>query len=74
LPKEIAVMADQLLMVEPERFVARAREVIAEWIVEDQAKARRKLERNLRVMSNSEVPANRAVLLNETHAQNGARQ
>ena len=37
--REIAVMADQLLMAEPGPFVARAKEVIAEWIAADQAKA-----------------------------------
>ena len=39
-PRDIAVMADQLLMAEPEPFVARARETVAEWIAADQAKAR----------------------------------
>ena len=37
--REIAVMAEQLLMDEPDPFVARAKETIAEWIVADQAKA-----------------------------------
>jgi hypothetical protein len=71
--REIAVMADQLLMDEPEPFVARAKEVIAEWIAEDQAKERRRLAHKSKVMSKEERPAVQGVQLHETHAQNGAR-
>jgi hypothetical protein len=60
-------MADALLLEEPERFVARARKVLA---AEIERKLLRTFERNLRVMSNAESPALQGVLVNETHAQN----
>ena len=47
-----------------------ANALIAPWFIE-QVRARI-AERNSKHLSNSEVPANRGVLLNETHAQNGA--
>ena len=53
--REIAVMAEQLLMAEPGPFVARARETVAKWIAEDQAKERRKLERKSQHTFSAEV-------------------
>jgi hypothetical protein len=35
-PKDITVMANQLLLAEPEPFIARARETIAGWIAKEQ--------------------------------------
>ena len=38
-PKDITRMSMAILEAEPERYVARARETIARWIVQDQRKA-----------------------------------
>ena len=49
---------------------AMANELIGPWLIE-QVKAQI-AARNLRVMSKDESPATQGLLLNETHAQNGA--
>jgi hypothetical protein len=66
----IRARGDKLSLYSHAQLVTQANAMIGPWLVE-QAK-RQIAERKAKVMSNSEVPANRAVLLNETHAQNGA--
>jgi hypothetical protein len=71
--REIVALAREYLAAHPE-LIAEAKRIVEQWRREGflGKRAARELERNSQVMSNSEVPANRAVLLNETHAQNGA--
>jgi hypothetical protein len=44
-PRDIAVMATELLMLEPDRFITRARDVIAKEVEAEQAKERLKAQR-----------------------------
>jgi hypothetical protein len=44
-PRDIAVMARELLMAEPDRFIGRARDIIAKEIEAEQAKERLKAQR-----------------------------
>jgi hypothetical protein len=66
----IRAKGDKLSLYSLAQLRAQAHAMIGPWLVA-QAKARI-VERNLRVMSKEERPATQGVLLNETHAQNGA--
>jgi hypothetical protein len=61
---------DKLSLYSPAELRAQADAMIGPWLVA-QAKARI-VERNSQVMSKEERPEPQGVLLNETHAQNGA--
>jgi uncharacterized protein (DUF2252 family) len=76
--RDITAMAKAMVEANPAEFIAKAK---ASGVVQDeirrlQAKEERKrqrqLERNSRVMSKEERPVTQELLLNETHAQNGA--
>jgi hypothetical protein len=76
--RDITAMAKAMVEANPAEFIAKAK---ASGVVQDeirrlQAKEERKrqrqLERNSRVMSKEERPVTQGLLLNETHAQNGA--
>jgi hypothetical protein len=66
----IRAKGDKLSLYSLAQLRAQADGMIGPWLVA-QAKARI-VERNLRIMSEEERPATQGVLLNETHAQNGA--
>jgi hypothetical protein len=67
-----------MVMERRDEFLAKAKasSVVQDEIQRLQAKEERKrqrrLERNSRVMSKEEKPVTHGLLLNETHAQNGA--
>jgi hypothetical protein len=57
------------------RLIAEARPIVDQWTAEGffgKRAAQRQLEQNSRVMSKEERPVTQGLLLNETHAQNGA--
>jgi hypothetical protein len=66
----IRARGDKVQVYSRASLQAMANELSGPWLIE-QVKAQI-AARNLEHLSNSEVPANRRVLLNETHAQNGA--
>ena len=76
--REITAMARARLFEDGEyraRLVAEARPIVDQWTAEGffgKRAAQRQLERNSRVMSKEERPVTQGLLLNETHAQNGA--
>jgi hypothetical protein len=69
---EIRDRGDKISKYTLAQLRSRAEEMIGPWLV---AKARARIaERNSKVMSNSKVRMDRALPLNETHAQNGAQR
>jgi hypothetical protein len=66
----IRARGDKLSLYSHAQLVAQANAMIGPWLV-DHAK-RQIAERNSQVMSKGERPAVQGLLLNETHAQNGA--
>ena len=66
----IRARGDKLQLYSDAQLAVMAYELIGPWLIE-QVKAQI-AERNLRVMSKEERPAMQGLLLNETHAQNGA--
>ena|ERR1700730_12281971 len=66
----IRAKGDKLSLYSLAQLRAQADGMIGPWLV---AQARARIaERNLRVMSKEERPATQGLLLNETHARNGA--
>jgi hypothetical protein len=67
---EIRARGDKLSLYSHAQLMAQANAMIGPWLV---AQAKRQIaERNSQDMSKGERPAVRGLLLNETHAQNGA--
>jgi hypothetical protein len=66
----IRARGDKVSLYSHAQLVTQANAMIGPWLVE-QAK-RRIAERNSQVMSKAERPGVQGLLLNETHAQNGA--
>ena len=67
MPKDITRMAMDLLMAEPEPFLARARRTLA---AEIERKLLRTFAQNSQHLSKLESPANGGLPVNVTHAQN----
>ena len=65
----IRARGDKVQLYSHAQLMAQANAMIGPWLVA-QAKAQI-AERNSQHLSNPEVPTNRGLLLNETHAQNG---
>ena len=66
----IRARGDKVQLYSHAQLVAQANAMIGPWLV---AQAKRQIaERNSQVMSKGERPAVQGLLLNETHAQNGA--
>ena len=66
----IRARGDQRSLYSHAQLVAQANAMIGPWLV---AQAKRQIaERNSQVMSKGERPAVQGLLLNESHAQNGA--
>jgi hypothetical protein len=66
----IRARGDKLSLYSHAQLVALANAMIGPWLV---AQAKRQIaERNSEVMSKGQRPATQELLLNETHAQNGA--
>ena len=66
----IRARGDRVSVYSHAQLVAQANAMIGPWLV---AQAKRQIaERNSKVMSNGERPAVQGLLLNESHAQNGA--
>jgi hypothetical protein len=77
LHREIVVMAEEMMLADAQRrakIIAEAKAIVARWEAEGYFKPKRAARsvQHLRVMSKEERPATQGLLLNETHAQNGA--
>jgi hypothetical protein len=73
-PRDISIMARELLHSKPEVFLERAKvsAVVKEVEAKIAAQAARKLARKSQHLSNAQSRALQALPVNETHAQNGA--
>jgi hypothetical protein len=72
--REIVAMANEYLAEHRVELIAEAKAIVEEWRGEGffGKRAARELERNSQVTSKEERTATQGLLLNESHAQNGA--